>query len=150
MRLQEIMSKDVLTATANESADAAWERLWRAKIHHLVVMDGKRVVGIISDRDLGGARGQRVRSGCSVSDLMSPSVVTATPTTTLRQAANLMRGRSVGSLPVLDGGRLKGIVTIADLLGQIGSGAEKPVVRGTRWTLGARGPRHTAERRAAH
>jgi acetoin utilization protein AcuB len=149
MRLQEIMSKEVLTVPPTESADDAWERLWRAKIHHLVVMDGGRVVGILSDRDLGGARGAPVRRGCCVGDLMNASVVAATPTTTLRQAANLMRGRSIGSLPVVDKGRLQGIVTVSDLLAQLGRGSERPARRGSRWILRDRGPRRPAQRRAA-
>jgi CBS domain-containing protein len=143
MRLQDIMSTDVLTVAPGEAAGTAWERLWRARIHHLVVMNGRRVVGLLSDRDLGGARGQRMRDGRSVADLMTHSVVVAGPRTTVRQAANLMRGRSIGSLPVLDGGRLRGIVTIADLLGHIGHGGAK-----SRWTLARRGPRRVAERRA--
>jgi acetoin utilization protein AcuB len=149
MRLNEIMSKGVVTVSPNTSADAAWEQLWRDRFHHLVVMDGKRVVGVLSDRDLGGPRGQRLRSGRSVSDLMSASIVAAGPKTTLRQAANLMRGRSIGCLPILEGGRLKGIVTVSDLLEQIGRGAERPIAKGKRWTLSDRGPRHTQERRAA-
>lgn len=149
MRMQEIMTKDVLTAAPTEPADSAWERLFRARIHHLVVMDGKRVVGILSDRDLGGARGTRLRIGRTVADLMSPSVVVALPSTTLRQAANVMRGRSIGSLPIVEEGKLEGIVTIADLLTQIGRGGARPVNRGSRWTLRDRGPRHAPERLAA-
>jgi CBS domain-containing protein len=148
MRLEEIMTREVQTVAPEDSADAAWERLWRARIHHLVVMEGGRVVGVISDRDLGGARGQRLRNGCSVADLMSAQVVAAEPSTTVRQAANLMRGRSIGSLPVLANGRLKGIVTISDLLALVGRGQERPARRGTRWTLRDRGPRHVQERRA--
>ncbi len=149
MRMQEIMSKDVLTASPDDPADEAWERLWRSRIHHLVVMDGKRVVGIVSERDFGGPRGAGLRAGRKVADLMASTVITAGPNTTLRQAANLMRGRSIGSLPIVDGGRLLGIVTISDLLAQIGRGGERPIDRGTRWTLRDRGPRHVSERRAA-
>ncbi len=145
MRLQDIMSKDVQTVAPGVSADAAWELLWRGRIHHLVVRDGAQVVGIVSDRDLGGARGQRLRSGRTVADVMTPSVVVAAPKTTVRQAANLMRGRSIGSLPVIDRGRLVGIVTIADLLAQLGRGAER-----TQWVLADRGPRRVADRRALH
>src|SRR5215831_9088404 len=124
MRLEDIMSENVLTVAPADSADSAWERMWRNRVHHLVVMDGRSVIGVISDRDLGGARGQRLRSGSSVAELMTSSVVVASPKATIRQAANLMRGRSIGSLPVVDRGRLKGIVTVSDLLLQIGRGAE--------------------------
>jgi CBS domain-containing protein len=72
---------------------------------------------------------------------MSHRVVTAAPTTTIREAANLLRGHTVGCLPVLDRGRPVGIVTITDLLELIGRGVEKPVATSVRWTLRGRGPR---------
>jgi len=60
---------------------------------------------------------------------------------TLRQAANLLRGRTIGCLPVVEGGELVGILTTTDLLELIGRGAEKPVAKGKRWVLKGRGPR---------
>jgi hypothetical protein len=45
-------------------------------IHHLVVMDANRPVGIVSDRDLGGRRGSAVRSSRLVADLMTEPVLT--------------------------------------------------------------------------
>jgi CBS domain-containing protein len=66
----------------------------------------------------------------------------------VRRAANLMRGRSVGSLIVMDKkGRLAGIVTVADLLDAIGRGVERPVVATKRPPLSHRVPhrkRHLA------
>lgn len=111
------------------------------RIHHLVVMNGRAVAGIISDRDLGGARGTRLREGRLVGDLMTANVVTAARTTTVREAANLMRGRSIGCLPVLDKGSLRGIITVTDLLSLIGRGAERPVARAQRAVMRGRGQR---------
>ena len=73
---------------------------------------------------------------------MTDNLATAAPDTTIRHAANLLRGRSIGCLPVLDEGEAVGIVTITDLLDLIGRGAERPVERSTRWTLRARGRRN--------
>jgi acetoin utilization protein AcuB len=72
---------------------------------------------------------------------MTSPVVTARPETTLRQAANLLRGRTIGCLPVLEEGRLLGIVTTTDLLELIGRGAERPVAKSRRFILKGRGPR---------
>jgi acetoin utilization protein AcuB len=63
---------------------------------------------------------------------MTEQVVSAAPQTTLRQAANLMRGRTVGCLPVMDDGRVVGIVTVTDILEQLGRGATRPAVRAER------------------
>jgi CBS domain-containing protein len=72
---------------------------------------------------------------------MTSQIVFAKPTTTLRQAANQLRGRSIGCLPILDNGKLVGIVTVSDLLELVGRGIERVVPRSKRWTLRHRGPR---------
>jgi CBS domain-containing protein len=59
----------------------------------------------------------------------------------VREAANLMRGRSIGCLPVLDGRKLVGIVTVTDLLELLGRGAERPMARGRRAVMAGRGHR---------
>ena len=71
---------------------------------------------------------------------MTAPVVTVTPTTTVRRAANLMRGRSIGCLVVTDRGRIAGIVTVADLLELLGRGADRSVQTPKRWTLRHRVP----------
>jgi CBS domain-containing protein len=65
----------------------------------------------------------------SVRDVMTAPPVTAAPEATLRQAANLMRGRTIGSLLVVENGRLVGVVTTTDLLNLLGRGATRPTVR---------------------
>jgi acetoin utilization protein AcuB len=72
---------------------------------------------------------------------MTSNLATATPSMTVRQAANLLRGRTIGCLPVLEGGKPVGIVTTTDLLDLIGRGAERPIARSIRWTLRGRGVR---------
>jgi len=108
------------------------------RIHHLVAMRGSEVVGVVSSRDL-DSLGPSSR-GASVEDVMSPAI-TASPEMTLRKAANLLRGRTIGCLPVLETGRLVGILTITDVLNQVGRGSERPVTKGKRWILKGRGPR---------
>jgi CBS domain-containing protein len=71
---------------------------------------------------------------------MSEAVVTVPPTTPVRKAANLMRGRSIGCLVVSVAGRALGIITVADLLEAIGRGSQRPVAATTRWTLKHRAP----------
>lgn len=132
MRLQEIMNTRVVTAGPDESADAAWLRMRDERIRHLVVVDGTRLVGMLSARDLGIRRGEVGHAEFTVGELMAKSPASATPAMTLRQAANLMRGRVVGSLPVVDDGRVVGIVTATDVLEELGRGATRPVVRAQR------------------
>jgi CBS domain-containing protein len=141
MRLTEIMSTAVETTTRDASSDVAFSRMQDQDIHHLVVMDGGRVVGVLSHRDLGGRGGASVRRNRTVGELMTTPVVTAAPDTTVRQAANLLRGRLIGCLPVLKGKKLAGIVTVSDLLELLGRGALRPSPTGKRPTLTRTSPR---------
>jgi acetoin utilization protein AcuB len=139
MRLFEIMSKDVHTASPAQSVTEALEEMRRRNIHHLVVVENGRAVGIVSSHDRGdGQAGREVR------DVMHAPVVTAPPATTVREAANILRGRTIGCLPVSEDGRLVGIVTTSDLLELLGRGVERPVAESKRWTLGRRQPRPPA------
>jgi CBS domain-containing protein len=140
MRLSEVMSTPVRVVGLDETASAAWEAMTLHRTHHLVVTgsDGK-VAGVVSASDLGGKHGEVLRHGRLVSDLMTQKVVAATPDTTIREAANLMRGHSVNCLPVFKGRALAGIVTALDLLELIGRGAERPVAKAVRPVLKNRG-----------
>lgn len=148
MRVGEIMTTKVRTIGPADSAVLAWERMRMHGIHHLVVVRDSQIIGIATDRDLGGAHGGEVREGRSVRDLMTPSVVTVPSNSTVREAANLMRGHRAGSLPVVDNGKLVGIVTVWDFLDLIGRGADRPVAHAERWTLRDRGKAPQASRRA--
>jgi CBS domain-containing protein len=57
---------------------------------------------------------------------MTRHTVTIDPQETVRRAANVMRGRTIGCLPVIRGGRLVGIVTVSDLLELLGRGIDRP------------------------
>jgi CBS domain-containing protein len=140
LRVQDVMSAPVETIRPDAPADAAWQQMNLKGIHHLVVRDGSAVVGLLSVRDVGGRRGAALRRGHTVGELMSPGPVSVPPETPVRRAANVMRGRSIGSLLVTDAtGKLRGIVSVADLLELLGRGSSRPVVQGKRWTLKHRG-----------
>lgn len=140
MRVIDIMTAPALVVGASATASAAWEAMRLHRARHLVVTDTEgRVVGVVSTGDLGGRRGEPFRSGRLVSDLMTEKVVSAAPDTTVREAANLMRGHAVNCLPVFKGHKLAGIVTAVDLLELIGRGAERPVARTERRILKDRG-----------
>ena len=139
MRLREIMKTDVETISSSESASTALGRMKTRRIRHLVVTRGDEIVGILSDRDVRSVGSYRTVQ--TVGESMSKSVVTASPRTTLREAANLLRGRTIGCLPIVEKGRLVGIVTTTDLLELIGRGVERPTAKSKRWVMKGRGPR---------
>lgn len=136
MRIQDVMSRTVVSVPQDMEVATARERLKMEEIDHLVVADGDRVVGIVAGRDV-----VRVNDHKTVADVMSRDVVTVAPDATLRRAAGVMRGRSVGCLPVLDDGHLVGIVTTSDLLTALAKGEVHAAPPSDRIILRKRGPR---------
>lgn len=116
MELRKIMTDGVLTVAEDVLAEAAWHRMNLEQVHHLLVVRGKEVVGLVSERDLGGPHGDTVCAGREVKDLMIRDIITASPDTTVQEAAAMLRGYSIGCLPILEGDHLVGIVTVSDLL----------------------------------
>jgi RNA polymerase-binding transcription factor DksA len=129
--LKSWMSGDPITATADESALAAHERMVRHGIRHLPIVDSdRRVVGVLAiddlrsalpvGVDLRGAIDQSAReaeASWTVADLMTHAPETLGPDDSLQHAAECMADRRIGCLPIVDGaGRLTGILSETDVL----------------------------------
>jgi len=126
-QLSEIMNRDLITVDKQASLRRARRILDQHRIRHLLVVDDKRLVGIVTDRDLRQAapsskspltinERQEFMDELKVLEVMSRKLITASPTTTIREAAKVMVSEKIGCLPVVDGNQLVGIVTQADLL----------------------------------
>jgi CBS domain-containing protein len=140
MRVYEVMSKAVETVKPGVHASQAKTRMRQKHIHHLVVMQGTELTGIVSERDLGGAKLPQSLGEYTVSDVMTSPVVTVTTRTLVRRAAALMKGRSIGSLVVTSAnGKVAGIVTVSDLLEMIASRKEHASKKALRKAIAARG-----------
>jgi CBS domain-containing protein len=130
VQIDEIMSDKVVTVAPKATASAAWARMRRRGIRHLVVTSNGRVHGVISERDLGGIKGAGIRKGLRVEDLMAARVVSVNPETTVGRAADLMRTEKIGSLPVVDDELLVGIVTATDVFDELGRGSTRAPLPG--------------------
>jgi CBS domain-containing protein len=133
MQVRDIMTPQVVTIRTSESCLDAVVRMQRVRARHLPVVNREGVlVGIVTDRDLrhhlfssrafealGSTRVDVLLDGVRVAEIMSTDLVTATPDMTLAEAAATMRNEKVGSLPVLEHGRVVGILTETDLLRHI-------------------------------
>jgi CBS domain-containing protein len=136
MRVRDVMRKEVRTIAPTEPASMAKELFRRYDIHHLVVVDKKNVIGLIADRDL-----MDIGGDTPVQRAMARRPVTISPDETVRKAAALMSGHVIGSLPVVQDGKLVGIVTTFDLVALLAKGATHPAPAGERPVLSKRGPR---------
>lgn len=85
----------------------------------LLVMDGDNLVGIVSERDYARKVILKGRSSkdTPLSDIMTPTpLVTVTPSSRLRECMRLMHGRRIRHLPVLDGNKVVGMLSIGDIV----------------------------------
>ena len=122
-RVRDLMTCGVVTIAPDAPLAAALGAMREREVRHLPVVDPDgRLAGIVTDRDLRQAvlaRFHALRDAGGdllVQDVMTCGVVTVEPDTSLTHAARLMCERRIGSLPVVEQGRLAGIVTERDLL----------------------------------
>jgi CBS domain-containing membrane protein len=123
LRIGDLMTRDLITLSPDQSLFAAEELMTLRQIRHLPVVDDAGVlVGLITHRDLLAAQYSVLTqaSGFPVSararDVMREDVWTVTSNTPAIEAAFTLRDHRFGCLPVVDGGKLAGIVTEADFL----------------------------------
>ncbi|MEN2982356.1 MAG: CBS and ACT domain-containing protein [Thermus sp.] len=121
MLVKDVMHAPVITVGPEWTLEEAYRLLLEKGIRHLPVMEGGRLVGILTDRDIRLATShlnpRGPCPGCTrVEEVMTREVVTAHPLDPVEEAARVMRERKIGSLPVLEDGVLLGIVTGIDLL----------------------------------
>jgi acetoin utilization protein AcuB len=127
MRVKEWMSTSPTTTGPQTSVSEARELMRRKVIRHLLITEGERLVGIVTDRDIrlnlpSPATSLSVweinylLTKLTVGDVMTKAVITVEPKQPIEEAARLMLEHRIGALPVADDGRLAGILTETDLL----------------------------------
>lgn len=108
----------VATVTPETSVAAMVAELTSRRIGALLVMDGDRVAGVVSERDivraLAGHGGEAL--ALSARDVMTSPVISISPGDSVARAMALMTDRRIRHLPVMDSGKLVGLVSIGDLV----------------------------------
>lgn len=127
MRVEEVMTRDVETLTPEQTLRDAINLLRRKRIRHLPVVDGQTLVGIVTDRDVKRAT-PSVLTGVGhdeydnsllsikVAQCMTREPITVLSRASLKSAVEIFINTRVGALPVVDDGRLVGILTDIDVL----------------------------------
>ena len=112
------MSRKPVAVQADSPIGAAVALMHAAGIRHLLVMEGDRLTGILSSRDLGRLAGDVSPALMSVpvSRIMTEDPVTVAPEAPVTTAARVLLEMRIGSLPVRDGDEIVGILTLADAL----------------------------------
>jgi acetoin utilization protein AcuB len=125
--VKDVMQPHPVTATPETRLPQLVRLLQRRGFRHLPVLDGGKLVGIISDRDVKqsmasaasmteGRERDRLLDELTAGQIMARAVLTIGPTAGVDEAARLMATRKISALPVTEGARLVGIVTETDVL----------------------------------
>jgi CBS domain-containing protein len=127
MKVKDVMVKEVATLDVNDELSLANDIMRLGRIRHLPVVDGIRLVGIISERDLFksslaqalGYASEDTRDlmkTLKIKDVMVTGVITIPPETELCEATKIMVQEKIGCLPVVQDNRLVGLITETDIL----------------------------------
>lgn len=108
------MRKEPVTVSPQDSLATAMAKMRAGKFRRLPVVEGGRLVGILTEGDIRERLGNLERT--EVQSCMTEGLLTVTPGTTLEEAAATLLNHKIGGLPVLEGGRLVGIITTSDIL----------------------------------
>lgn len=109
------MTRDVVTVPPSAKVVDALGTLDANNIRHLPVLDGGRLVGIVSDRDLRMALSGDV-DAATVADVMTHDPLTVPPTTPIEDAARTLSEHRIGCVPVVENDEVVGILTESDVL----------------------------------
>lgn len=124
--IADLMTRDVVTLSPDQMLSDVVDLMRRRKIRHLPVMEDSKVVGIVTDRDVKRAlpsvfsgnqdEYEQVLNSTRVEQVMTRDPFTVAPADPIKDVVKVMVDRKFGAIPVVDRGKLVGIVTDIDLL----------------------------------
>jgi CBS domain-containing protein len=114
--VKEIMTKDCVTVTMQDNVYEIAVKMKEHGVGFIPVVEGKKIVGVVTDRDL-VVRGlaDKREGSTAVEKVISKNITSIPSNTTVDEAARIMAKDQVRRLPVVDNGELVGIVAIGDL-----------------------------------
>jgi CBS domain-containing protein len=119
--VKDIMTKDVVTIDADKSAFDAAELMSTKSLGCLIVVIKAYPVGIITERDIvRRIVAKRASSDVKLTDVMTKTLITVDPDTSIKEAARIMSTNKIRRLPVLKNNQLVGIVVASDFVRNVG------------------------------
>lgn len=127
VKVKDLMKKQVVTIGPDEAIINAIKTMEAGGFRRIPVVEGSKLVGIITDRDLRQATNspvvfheisydKYVLTAINVGSCMTGHPITVGPDTDIIDVARLVEDKKIGGLPVVDGGTLVGIITVSDLI----------------------------------
>jgi len=119
--VKDALNRDPVLTGKNTSLNEAIKEMLSAEISHLLIVDGEKLVGIVSEKDILSKLATLRTWGASIGGLHISSFVkrkpfTLSPDTALKDAVRVMLKENLGAVPVMESGRLIGLLTKEDIL----------------------------------
>ncbi len=117
MKVGEWMEKKLITIDRETTIQDAISLMKKHSIRHLPVVEGKRLVGFVTDGDMRQVFVASLIEDLSIDDVMIKDPITINEDTEIEEAAKIIYYKKIGGLPVVDeGDRVLGIITVADIM----------------------------------
>jgi len=116
--ISDVMVKDVATMSVNETVFSAAKNMFEKRVSCIIVLDGDKVAGILTETDFLKriAAKKRDLTHIEIAGLMTSPVISISSDTSVLQAGTIAEENHVKKLPVIDNGKLVGIITQTDLV----------------------------------
>ena len=117
MKVDEIMTKSVVTLKSDDTVEKAATLMKEHNIGSIPICEGSTVKGIITDRDIAlkSVAGGKDSKSQSISEIMSTNIVNGSPNMTVDEASKMMSQNQIRRLTIVDNNNLVGIVALGDL-----------------------------------
>lgn len=116
MLVGQIMSQKVISISPDKRVGQALKLMQKHQIRHLPVVKNDRMVGWITSRDVREVLLASMLEEIKVGDVMVQAPITVSPETDVEEAARLIHENKIGGIPVMEGDRLVGVITMMDLI----------------------------------
>jgi CBS domain-containing protein len=127
MKISEIMTQAAVTDSSEDTLTEACDKMRHAQTSSILIMDGERMIGIVTERDVVKAVAQGLEpKETRVKDLMTTDIVTIGPMTTLKEAAEIMATKWIRHLPIVEGSKVVGMISQRDLTGVLAKALHEP------------------------
>ncbi|MBS4193865.1 CBS domain-containing protein [Lederbergia citri] len=114
-QIRDIMTKEVETCSLNDNVYEVAVKMKEEDVGVIPIVNNDKLVGVLTDRDIVlRCIAEKNPPSSKVEEIMSSHLVTVTPDTTTQEAAGIMAKEQIRRLPVVENGRLVGIVALAD------------------------------------
>ncbi|MEL3972292.1 CBS domain-containing protein [Rossellomorea oryzaecorticis] len=127
-KLKDIMTKDVESCTLLDNVFEVAVKMKEYNVGSIPIVDGEKIVGVITDRDIvTRCIAEKHPASSKVEDIMSRELITIGGDADAVQAAQLMADKQIRRLPVVEGDRLVGIVSLGDFAIRESLGAQASI-----------------------